>query len=138
MRALRLAPAILVVLAFADVARATEALPIIVTYEMKRQTDADLVQRRDPKEFWARQIMARLEENKPTVTLGRAASATARGSFVVGRDGRIVSQAIDRTSGIPAVDKAALAMLARAAPFAPMPAAITDTSLTFTLPLRFR
>lgn len=138
MRARRFVTAVLALPVCSVVAHATEALPIIVTYELKRQADASIVQRRDPKEFWARQIMARLEEKKPAATLGLKASATARVSFVVGRDGRIVSEAIEKTSGVAAVDKAALAMLDRAAPFPPMPAAMTDTSLAFTLPLRFR
>ena len=123
---------------FADGARATQALPIIVTYEMERRHDAERVARRDPKEFWVRQIVARLEDKKPTGAIGLAQPATAQVSFTVGRDGTIVSKSIARTSGVPAVDKEAMAMFERAAPFPPMPATMSEPALSFSLPLRFR
>lgn len=118
--------------------QAVQSLPIIVTYEMERRRDAERVARRDPKEFWVRQIVARLEDKKPVGTIGLKQPATTRLSFTVGRDGTIVSKTIATTSGVPAADKEALAMLERAQPFPPMPAAMTEPALTFSLPLRFR
>ena len=123
---------------FAGVAHAAQTLPIIVTYEMVRRHDAERVERRHPKEFWVRQIVARLEDKKPAGTIGLKEPATAQVSFTVARDGAIVSKTIAKTSGVPAVDKEALAMLERAQPFPPMPAAMTETALSFSLPLRFR
>ena len=128
----------LAVFAGAGVAQATEPLPIIVTYELKRGHEARVIERRDPKTFWVRQIVARLEDKKPAGTIGLKEPATAQVSFTVGRDGAIVSKTIARTSGVPAVDKEALAMLERAQPFPPMPAAMPEPALSFTLPLRFR
>lgn len=123
---------------FASVVRAAQALPIIVTYELERRHDAERVERRNPREFWVRQIVARLEDKKPAGTIGLKQPATAQVSFTVGRDGAIVSKTIAKTSGVPAVDKEALAMLERAQPFPPMPAAMPEPALSFTLPLRFR
>ena len=128
----------LAVFAGAGVAQATEPLPIIVTYELKRGHEARVIERRDPKTFWVRQIVARLEDKKPVGTIGLKEPATAQVSFTVGRDGAIVSKTIARTSGVPAVDKEALAMLERAQPFPPMPAAMPEPALSFSLPLRFR
>lgn len=143
MRPRRTVRAGLALLAFAPalcagVARATQTLPIIVTYEMERRRDAERIERRDPKEFWVRQIVARLEDKKPTETLGLKQPATAQVSFTVGRDGTIVSKAIAKTSGVAAVDAEALAMLERAQPFPPMPATMSGATLSFSLPLRFR
>lgn len=143
MRLRRLRPAAfalvaLTLLPFAGSARATQTLPIIATYEMERRHDAERVERRDPKEFWVRQIVARLEDKKPTATIGLAQPATAQVSFTVGRDGTIRSKAIARTSGVAAVDKEAMAMLDRAQPFPPMPATMGEPALSFSLPLRFR
>ena len=117
----RLAPAVLsfvpAVILSAEVARATQALPIIVTYEMERRRDAERVERRDPREFWVRQILARLEDKKPSGAIGLKQPATAQVSFTVARDGSIVAKTVAKTSGVPAVDKEALAMLDRAQPF---------------------
>ncbi len=130
--------ALALVLFVAGVARAAQTLPIIVTYEMERRHDAERVERRNPREFWVRQIVARLEDKKPAGTIGLREPATAQVSFTVGRDGAIVSKTIAKTSGMPAVDKEAMAMLERAQPFPPMPAAMSETTLSFSLPLRFR
>ena len=121
-----------------DVALATEPLPIIVTYEMKRLRESEVVERRDPKAFWVHQIVARLEDKKPAGTIGLKEPATAQVSFSVGRDGAIVSKTIAKSSGIPDVDRETIAMLDRAQPFPPMPAAMGEAVLSFSLPLRFR
>ncbi len=123
---------------FADVARASERLPIIVTYELERRHDAERVERRDPREYWVRQIMARLEDKKPSGAIGLKQPATAQVSFSVARDGTIVSKTIAKSSGSPVADQEALAMLERAQPFPSMPAAMTEPALSFILPLRFR
>ena len=67
--------------------------------------EAARVQRRDPKAFWVHQIVARLEDRKPTGPLGLKEPATAKVRFVLDRDGRLVSKAIETSSGVPAVDK---------------------------------
>ena len=129
---------LVILLLLARTAAATEALPIIVTYEMKRRSDAERVERRDPKAFWIRQIVARIEDGTPVESFALARPATALVAFTVARDGHLLSQSMARSSGIPAVDRAATDMVQRAQPFPPMPAAMTEVGLSFSLPLRFR
>lgn len=117
-------------------ARASEQLPTIVTYEMQRQHEAVRAVRSDPKAFWIRQIVGRIES--ATLPLGLQRTATVRVGFVVRRDGKIAGKTVDISSGSAAVDGAALALLERAQPFPPMPSAMREAEMTFALPLRFR
>ena len=118
--------------------RAGEPTPIIVTYERhKARTDARAAVR-DPKSFWVGQIVGRIEDRKPKLNLSLRAPLTVAMSFVVGRDGRLLSSSVARSSGDPAVDRQAVAVLASAAPFPPMPAGLSDDSMSFSLPLRFK
>lgn len=119
-------------------AQVTQPVPIIATYESGLQRSAERVARRDPRAFWVRQIVARLEDKKPVAIDGLKQPATAQVSFTVAHDGTLVSKAIAKASGDPAVDQEALLMLDRAQPFPPMPAAMTEPALSFSLPLRFR
>jgi protein TonB len=54
---------------------------------------------------------------------------------VVARDGRLLDVAVVRSSGVPEIDGAAVAILRQASPYAPLPAEIPGASATFTLPL---
>lgn len=58
-------------------------------------------------------------------------------SFVVDRGGRVVSRSLARSSGNPTVDAEAMATIARAAPMPAFPAAVTQSSLSFTQAIRF-
>jgi TonB family protein len=49
-----------------------------------------------------------------------------------------VSSSVAKSSGDAAIDKRAVEVLASAAPFPPMPQGLTDDSLSFTVPLRFK
>jgi TonB family protein len=59
--------------------------------------------------------------------------ATARGALVVEftltRSGRLATSGVSETSGVPALDRAALAAVARAVPFTPLPASIAGESM---------
>lgn len=130
--------AALAVLLLGVVAARAAELPIIVTYELQRQSEAVHDARTDPRAFWIRQIVARIEDAKSAASLGLKQPATVRVRFVVGRDGKLASRELETSSGVSSVDDAALAMLVRAQPFPPMPETLTENSLAFTLPLRFR
>lgn len=136
---LRFLPAVLLILSIGagPFARADE-LPIIVTYELKKQRRETRANARNPKGFWIHQVAARIETKAAELPTPLKEPVTVRVTFVVGRDGRLVSKAIEAPSGTEAADKAVLAMLDRAQPFPPMPAAMTDAELSFTLPIRFR
>ncbi|WP_026381813.1 cell envelope integrity protein TolA [Afifella pfennigii] len=62
---------------------------------------------------------------RPTVRFTLSASGAAGGVRLVA------------SSGDPAIDEAALAMVRRASPFPPIPREIKRPSLTFTVPIRF-
>jgi protein TonB len=59
-------------------------------------------------------------------------------SFTVNRGGKVMSRSITRSSGSSAVDDEALAMIARAQPMPPFPAAITQDQESFVQAIRFR
>ena len=119
-------------------ARADEPLPVIVTYEMQhRQRDASAA-RRDPKAFWTGQILSRIEARRTALSKKLDGALTVQVIFTVARDGHLVRSAIDKTSGLPDVDRIASGMIARAEPFPPMPEQLAESELTFVLPVRFR
>ena len=118
--------------------RADEPLPIIVTYELRKARTQARSAARDPKGFWVGQIVGRIEDRKPHLDMALKAAVTVGVSFVVGRDGRLVSSVVATSSGDPAIDKRAVDVLASAAPFPPMPAGLPDDSMSFTVPLRFK
>lgn len=68
---------------------------------------------------------------------GGRARGTVRMVFVLGPNGSVRSAKITGGSGSPALNKAALAMVRRAAPFPSFPSGIGKPSLTFSVPVRF-
>ncbi len=67
--------------------------------------------------------------NAPAVVAGRPARGTLVVEFTLARSGRLASSGVCNPSGVPALDRAALAAVARAEPFAPLPASIAGESL---------
>jgi protein TonB len=59
-------------------------------------------------------------------------------SFTVNRSGKVVERRIVRSSGSSAVDGEALAMIARAQPMPPFPAAVPQAEERFVQSIRFR
>ena len=119
-------------------AAGAEQLPIIVTYELSKvRREARAIQR-DPRKFWAGAIVARIEDKKPVTDLALKHPTTVEVTFVVGRDGRLVSKQVARSSGDPSRDARAMAVIETAAPFPPMPDGVGEEQVAFSLPLRFR
>lgn len=58
--------------------------------------------------------------------------------FTVDRNGHIAAAKVRKTSGDAAIDDAGLAMVRRADPVPPPPAAVADDELAFQLPVVFR
>jgi protein TonB len=54
---------------------------------------------------------------------------------VIGRDGRLLSAHIVRSSGVPAMDQGVLNGVRQGSPYTPLPASIAGPSATFRLPL---
>lgn len=68
----------------------------------------------------------------------RGASGEARVQFIVAANGQASRIRVVKSSGNPAIDKAALATVKRANPFPKIPAGAGRSSWTFTIPLAFR
>ncbi|MFT3670626.1 TonB family protein [Aestuariivirga sp.] len=75
----------------------------------------------------------------------RAAKRSPRGgasgrvmlSFRLSKSGGLLSAHIARSGGHPMLDQATLAMVRAAAPFPPMPASMSQTSMSFTVPVQY-
>ena len=65
-------------------------------------------------------------------------SGTATITFTIGADGRVRGSRLSRSSGVNSFDREVVAMVSRAAPFPPIPPAIGKSSMTFTVPIKFR
>jgi protein TonB len=94
---------------------------------------------RDATLRWQHLVGARLQQHKryPTSAEGRRETGTVMLRFQVNRDGKVLTQSIVRSSGVPALDHEVLAMLQRAQP---MPAFLTGMSqaqMTLTVPVEF-
>jgi protein TonB len=61
----------------------------------------------------------------------------ARLSFTLGRSGEVLGSRLAGSSGHPALDGETLAMVRRAQPFPPMPPELTQTSMSFGIPVQF-
>ena len=57
--------------------------------------------------------------------------------FSIDREGAVLSSTIEKSSGIPTLDSAALAMLSRASPLPPIPDAINRDTLTLVIPVEY-
>jgi TonB family protein len=65
----------------------------------------------------------------PSLPAGAAASGALVVEFTLTRSGRLAASAVRETSGVPALDRAALDAVVRAFPFGPLPASIAGESL---------
>jgi TonB family protein len=83
-------------------------------------------------------IMAQLaaERSYPRGPLLAGQQGTGTILFHIDRDGRLLDAAIETTTGRKALDRAALALVRRAAPFPAVPAEMPDR-LEISLPIRF-
>jgi protein TonB len=58
-------------------------------------------------------------------------------TFTMDRNGHILSASLVRSSGSPALDEEAVAMVHRADPLPPMPVELAGNMVKFTLPVTF-
>jgi len=85
---------------------------------------------------WGRKISAYFELHKRyPVNKNKAAHVTV--SLVLNRRGNVLSVAVADSSGDPAFDDAAVAMIRRSDPVPPPPAALTDDQFAFSLDVKF-
>jgi protein TonB len=79
--------------------------------------------------------LQRFKRNYPAGASG--ASGTVTVTFALARDGNLLSSGISKSSGNAALDQEALALLRRANPFPPFPAAKTSAQESFNAPVNF-
>jgi periplasmic protein TonB len=68
---------------------------------------------------------------------GNGQHSTVTVAFTVNRSGSVVSSRVAGSTGVAAFDAHAAAIARRAQPFPPIPAEIPQSSISFTIPLRF-
>jgi protein TonB len=85
-------------------------------------------------------VVAHLRRFKRYPAEAQAANVqgTARITFRVGAKGEVLATCIVASSGAKLLDEEAVAMVARAGPFPPIPPDLRRTSMTFTVPVRFQ
>jgi periplasmic protein TonB len=88
-------------------------------------------------DWWRNSISERLERNKRYPAEAKNIRGTAQVAFSIDRKGRVMSSRIAASSGSDALDREALEMVKRAQPFPTPPASVSDTALSFTVPVRF-
>jgi protein TonB len=85
---------------------------------------------------WGAKLRSRIERKKRYPRDARG-SGVVRLHIQVARSGQLLSSRVVKSSGVAAFDAAALAAIARAAPFPPAPEQLTDGSYSFALNMRF-
>lgn len=88
---------------------------------------------------WQTMLAAHLERFKryPADARNRGVEGMARVAFTIDHEGRLVSSYIVQSSGSPMLDQETLDMLVRAQPMPRPPEKLTDSQLSFTVPVRF-
>jgi TonB family protein len=87
---------------------------------------------------WFAELSAHFEKHKRNPPLEKFKNTKVIVSVTFDRLGHVVSSSIAESSGDPAYDEAALAMLRRSDPVPQPPPLIADEGLTYTLPVVFR
>jgi protein TonB len=92
---------------------------------------------RDATKRWQHLVGARLQQQKQYPSSAEGKRGTVMLRFQLGRDGRVLSRNIARSSGVPAFDQEVLAMLQRAQPMPAFLPGMTQPTMTVTVPVEF-
>lgn len=106
------------------------ALLMVVSLPIHAETD-------DIKE-WHKQIAFQLQSNRSFPRLAMGETGAAKVGFVLDRQGNLVSQWLEESTGNRALDEESLAILERAKPFPVPPPGVKEDRMTFTVPIFFR
>jgi len=87
---------------------------------------------------WGAKVRARIERRKQYPAGADGAVGTVTLALVVGRDGRLLSMDVSRSSGNAALDRAALKAVERAGRFPAAPKGLTESSYAFALSIGFK
>jgi periplasmic protein TonB len=86
---------------------------------------------------WERTLVAHLERFKHYPPQAAGAQGVINLVFHIDRQGHVLKTRVLRSSGSSALDNEALAMIKRADPLPAPPNGVTDTELSFTIPIRY-
>jgi protein TonB len=88
---------------------------------------------------WKAQISGLLERNKryPPSAQARREQGVVQLTFSIDRNGQLLASRVLASSGSSALDEEALALVRRAQPFPPPPAALPGEQVSLTVPIRF-
>ncbi len=92
----------------------------------------------DLKASWGAKIRARIERRKEYPAKADGASGKVALALVIGRDGRLISVKVARSSGHAVLDQAALKAVERAGRFPAAPKGLTEGSYAFALSIGFK
>jgi protein TonB len=92
-----------------------------------------------PSPNYLSQLYAHLERHKryPAAAQRRRQTGTVYLRFTIDKEGNVLSSQIERSSGVPSLDKEVAAMIQRADPVPPLPADMHEDRLTLIVPVRF-
>lgn len=115
--------------------KASQALTRATGTGEQRETGGDPGARRS----YLNQVLARIARHKryPRDARRDGATGVVTVSFVILANGALEATRVTKSSGDHRLDKAALDMLQRAAPFPPLPRELAVDRLTLTLPVEF-
>lgn len=88
---------------------------------------------------WAGVVLGRLEQFKryPALARARHDEGVCYVRFTIDRAGHVLASSLDRSSGHPALDDEAVALVRRADPLPEPPDEITGETITLTVPVEF-
>ncbi|UFZ02697.1 TonB family protein [Bradyrhizobium ontarionense] len=102
----------------------------------RHQADAS-VGADDGRSAWLGELRARVLREKRYPAAVERQNVTVQLNFTVTRNGRVLSRHITRSSGSPAYDQEALAMIERAQPLPPFPPSMPQAQTVLTIPITF-
>lgn len=89
---------------------------------------------------WQKSLLLQLDRNKryPSAARQLQLGGVVTVSFVIDRQGRVLSSRIAKSSGAEALDKEALDVLMRSSPLPPPPGDVGGETLSLSMPIQFR
>ncbi len=125
----------------ADVALPMPEPPKLEPPQVEQQATAPPAAKAPPKSVarWESALAAHIEQFKryPATARARGDQGVAKVAFTIDHDGRLLTSRIVQSSGSTALDAETLAMLARAQPMPAPPDGVSDSELSFVVPVRF-
>ncbi|MCZ0812886.1 MAG: TonB family protein [Pseudomonadota bacterium] len=94
-------------------------------------------QRQSLLQQWGAQVRNKIERGKRYPGAARGASGTVRVRITLGRDGSLRGVALVGSSGVAALDEAAMRAVRSTRRFTPAPNGLSEANYSFTLPMRF-